>query len=105
LAAKYLKVLIPYLVVLVDGILAVFWYLKEYLIVIKSCKYKGLVLLTILNVSMAIVLIRLIFKVGNLDFVKSSSYVLKVALKHQKIKSKGSGQNKDSQIRSCCFTA
>jgi hypothetical protein len=36
-------------------------YLKEYLlclIVIKSCKYKGLVLLTILNVSMAIVLIR-----------------------------------------------
>jgi apolipoprotein N-acyltransferase len=39
LAAKYLKVLIPYLVVLVDGILAVFWYLKEYLlclIVIKS---------------------------------------------------------------------
>jgi hypothetical protein len=47
LAAKYLKVLIPYLVVLVDGILAVFWYLKEYLlclIVIKSCKYKGLVL-------------------------------------------------------------
>jgi apolipoprotein N-acyltransferase len=31
LAAKYLKVLIPYLVVLVDGILAVFWYLKEYL--------------------------------------------------------------------------
>jgi apolipoprotein N-acyltransferase len=53
LAAKYLKVLIPYLVVLVNGILAVFWYLKEYLlclIVIKSCKYKGLVLLTILNV-------------------------------------------------------
>jgi apolipoprotein N-acyltransferase len=47
LAAKYSKVLIPYLVVLVDGILAVFWYLKEYLlclIVIKSCKYKGLVL-------------------------------------------------------------
>ena len=47
LAAKYLKVLIPYLVILVDGILAVFWYLKEYLlclIVIKSCKYKGLVL-------------------------------------------------------------
>jgi hypothetical protein len=43
LAAKYLKVLIPYLVVLVDGILTVFWYLKEYLlclIVIKSCKYK-----------------------------------------------------------------
>jgi hypothetical protein len=43
LAAKYLKVLISYLVVLVDGILAVFWYLKEYLlclIVIKSCKYK-----------------------------------------------------------------
>jgi hypothetical protein len=42
LAAKYLKVLIPYLVVLVDGILAVFWYLKKYLlclIVIKSCKY------------------------------------------------------------------
>jgi hypothetical protein len=39
------------------GRLAVFWYLKEYLlcfIVIKSCKYKGLVLLTILNVSMAI---------------------------------------------------
>jgi apolipoprotein N-acyltransferase len=32
LAAKYLKVLIPYLVVLVDGILAVFWYLKEYLL-------------------------------------------------------------------------
>jgi hypothetical protein len=29
LAGKYLKVLIPYLVVLVDGILAVFWYLKE----------------------------------------------------------------------------
>jgi hypothetical protein len=50
------------------GILAVFWYLKEYLlclIVIKSCKYKGLFLLTILNVSMAIVIIRLIFKVGN----------------------------------------
>jgi hypothetical protein len=74
LAAKYLKVLIPYLhvVVLVDGILAVFWYLKEYLlcfIVIKSCKYKGLVLLTILNVSMAIVLIRLIFKVGNQNLV------------------------------------
>ena len=48
---RYGKVLIPYLVVLVDGILAVFWYLKEYLlclIVIKSCKYKGLVLLTIL---------------------------------------------------------
>jgi apolipoprotein N-acyltransferase len=39
LAAKYLKVVIPYLVVLVDGILAVFWYLKEYLlflIVIKN---------------------------------------------------------------------
>jgi apolipoprotein N-acyltransferase len=39
LAAKYLKGSIPYLVVLVDGILAVFWYLKEYLlclIVIKS---------------------------------------------------------------------
>jgi apolipoprotein N-acyltransferase len=39
LAAKYLKVVIPYLVVLVDGILAVFWYLKEYLlclIVIKK---------------------------------------------------------------------
>ena len=31
--------------------------------------------------------------------------LLKVALKHQKIKSKGSGQTKDSQIRSCCFTA
>jgi hypothetical protein len=49
-AAKYLKVLIPYLVVLVDGILAVFWYLKEYLlclIVIKSCRYTGLVLLTL----------------------------------------------------------
>jgi hypothetical protein len=45
------------------------------------CKYKGLVLLTILNVSMAIhvVLIRLNFKVGNLDFVKSSSYVLSVS--------------------------
>ena len=60
----------------------IFWYLKEYLlclIVIKTCKYKGLVLLTILNVSMAIVLIRLIFKVGNLDFVKSSSYVLSVS--------------------------
>jgi hypothetical protein len=83
LAAKYLKVLIPYLVVLVDGILTVFWYLKEYLlclIVIKSCKNKGLVLLTILNVSMAIVLIRLIFKVGNLDFAKSSSYVLSVSI-------------------------
>jgi hypothetical protein len=41
LLAKSLKVLIPYLVVLVDGILAVFWYLKEYLlclIVFKSCK-------------------------------------------------------------------
>jgi hypothetical protein len=59
LAAKYLKVLIPYLVVLVDGILAVFWYLKEYLlclIVNKSCKYKGLVLWKIFNLSMAIVL-------------------------------------------------
>jgi hypothetical protein len=47
-----------------NKILAVFWYLKEYLlclIVIKSFKYTGLVLLTILNVSMAIVLIRLIF--------------------------------------------
>jgi hypothetical protein len=66
-AGKYLKVLIPDLVVLVDGILAVFRYLKEYLlclIVRKSCKYKGLVLLTILNVS--IVLIRLIFKEQNL---------------------------------------
>jgi hypothetical protein len=52
LAAKYLKVLIPYLVVQVDGILAVFWYLKEYLlclIVIKSCKYKGLVLQAVLG--------------------------------------------------------
>jgi hypothetical protein len=82
LTAKYLKVLIPYLVDLVNGILAVFWYLKEKLlclIVIKSCKYKGMVLLPILNVSMAIVLIRLILKMGNLDFVKSSSYVLSVS--------------------------
>jgi hypothetical protein len=39
LAAKSLKVSIPYLVVLVDGILAVFWYLKEYLLCLIVFNY------------------------------------------------------------------
>jgi hypothetical protein len=80
-ALKFIYDVISYPVVLVDGILAVFWYLKEYLlclIVIKSCKYKGLVLLTILNVSMTIhvVLIRLIFKVGNYGMVAHATVML-----------------------------
>jgi hypothetical protein len=143
LAAKYLKVLIPYLVVLVDGILAVFWYLKEYLLcftkvscvsfdvdtdstyeelltksklpTLKIRRIRTIAIETfkIVNITSPLYLHdlitikqskysfryqntasipstrttrygiktfnRLIFKVGNLDFVKSSSYVLSVS--------------------------
>jgi apolipoprotein N-acyltransferase len=49
LAAKYLKVLIPYLVVLVDGILAVFWYLKEYLLCLIELLFRLLILIYLLS--------------------------------------------------------
>jgi hypothetical protein len=68
---------------MVDGILAVFWYLKEYLlclIVNKSCKYKGLVLWKIFNLSMAIVLRDRPFnwKGGGYGFLFRSENVFKI---------------------------
>ena len=65
-------------VVLTVGICAVLLYLKLYLLffkVIRSCRYWGVSLFIILNVSIAIVRIRLIFRDGNFDLAGSSSYV------------------------------
>ena len=75
---RYLKEFNPYRVVLTVRICAVLLYLKLYLLFVKvtrSCRYWGVSLFIILNVSITIVRIGLIFKEDNFDLARSSSYV------------------------------
>ena len=67
---------LPYLVDFTCGTSRMFEYLKEYFELFtftKFCKHTGAILFTILNVSIAIVRIRLICREGTLAFCRRSS--------------------------------
>ena len=75
-AAAYLNDFLPYVVVLTCGTCKMFVYLKLYLFsfsVRQSCKQGGAIPCTILNASMAIVLIRRNFNDGILALSRRSS--------------------------------